>query len=216
MKLKNYVLGLLFCLAFSSHITAEEHDRSMALSISPVALIMGNADLLFQVRLTDFMALTVPAGFGYNWLLATFMGWFDKSSSGKISTTKAPISAEGGLGLRFTPFSRVFHDSFYLEPRLTAKYSQFEADLGSKKLGWQKVTLTPAVNFGFDWYYDSGFLLSLGAGVGYAVNLDSKEHHVPEALIEGFKTASRIWPTKIYGAEGQWVWDLEFKVGYSW
>lgn len=166
---------LALCALFATTILAQESERSMAISVSPISLPFGAVDALFQFKMANFVSLTLPANFTYFWPAATVIDWASKKSNQKLAVSKAPIIVSGGLGARFYPTAKGMTDGFYLEPRFVVSYSQFGAEM--KELGtlnWSKVSIIPKLNLGWDWFWDSGFYMNFGAGLGYAYDVKSE------------------------------------------
>lgn len=217
MNFKKIILAITMLTVLSMPVAAQDSDRSMSVSVSPIVTIFGSADLLYQLKLTNYMSLTVPFVFSYFWPMENLINLANKENQKSVVTiSKAPITIKGGLGTRFTPFSQVMHDSFYLEPRINLAYSQFEADFtDSGKLSLSSIKLNPMLMLGWDWYWESGFLASLGGGIGYAFNLKNQSD-IPPKLAEAMKSVGGAVPNFSSKSEGNLAWDLEFKLGYAW
>lgn len=215
------ILILVAMLSFSFTSQAEESDRSMAISVSPLALIGGGLDTLFQYNLGSFLSLTIPFHFQYFWPASTLVDTLDKSASkGTVKVSKSPIAVGGGLGARFYPFAKGMNDGFYLGPKLVLSYNQFGMESASSKVEWELVTFTPKAELGWDWFWDSGFYTSFGANLGLAydmehkVKVESNDKEVKKAI----QTSSKIFPAFFPNPDerGRFAWDLEFKIGFSW
>ncbi len=220
--MKHKLLPLTFLLLFAAGAMAKdkEHDhdseRTMALSISPVSLIFGSANVLFQYNLGSFISLTLPAGFAYYWPIAKALEWAHKGDA-KLTSTRAPISVSGGLGARIYPTGKGMNSGIFAEPRFSVSYSQFGASAsGQAELLWTRVTVSPMIYFGWDWFTDWGFYSSLGAGIGYGYDVKSETTLSP-SLRDAVKMVGRavsLVPNP--DSRGKFDWDLEFKLGFAW
>lgn len=206
------LLGILAIMAaFALPTQAENSDRTMAISASPIALIGLRVDLLYQYKLLNFLALTVPGKFGYNYFYSTFIEKFEKEKLGE--STIAPIDMATGVGARFLLSNTGLNNTFYIEPRLLIGYEQFGYKYGGAKIEVSSARFQPMLQFGWDWYWDYGLYMNLGAGVGYAFRFAQKLE-IPPKLNE-FKDNALVGffiPT----TSGTLALDGEFKVGFSW
>lgn len=152
---------------------AETDERTMAFSVSPIALLRGGIDVMFQIKLTDYLSLTVPANFYYSWLKANTVKWL-ASQSKYFKEGKSPLDGQIGVGARFLMAKQGLSDTFYVEPRISLGYEQFGVAIDNEKFESESMMLSPMLHFGWDWYYDSGFYASLGAGLGAHVYFNNK------------------------------------------
>lgn len=209
MKKFMLVIGLLSCMPLSLHAKHTDEDRSMAIGISPIALIFGGADLLYQVKVTRFLAITVPARFHYDWVKAKALKVITDRYSA-LTQTSAPIGWSAGIGARFLLAGEALNDSFYLEPRVSLGYSQFGIAHQDTKIESAAWKVTPMGWLGWDWFFDSGFYTGIGGGLGMNIFFKNKTD-VPKEIRDNF-ILSTFFPEKKISLE----WDLEFKIGYSW
>lgn len=205
MKKLVALLYLINCFAGSLHA---QTDKTFSISASPISAILGSANLLFQAKLTNYLALTVPGNLGYLWMLPTLL---DVAVKEKNTYNKAPIMAGGGLGARFLLANQGLNDTFYIEPRVTLDYFQFGLKNRLGDFSAKTLALSPMVYFGFDWYYDSGFYLNLGAGVGFKYFLKN-ESIVPTGK-ENEYAIQKLFPVARNFA---FDYGVEFKIGYAW
>jgi hypothetical protein len=206
-KLVVYFIFLAGILAFNAQ--AKDNDRWMAIGVSPLAGIVGVLDINYQIKATDYLAITLPLRFGYDWYykrLASVL--LDRKES---KNNIAPISFSGGIGTKFLMASNGFNDSFYLEPRLSIGYQQI--GLSGVDFEIKAWTLTPMARLGWDWFYESGFYMSLGGGAGmnWAISKKTKYGLIEKEIIKSYGFLLGVSDRKISPA-----WDLEFKIGFSW
>lgn len=189
----------------------------MAVSVSPISLILGSFDALFQYNFARFFTLTVPGQFAYYWPVNTALNLVSNEKN-KFETAVAPIGVGGGLGARFYPTGKGMTSGFYLEPRVMVNYSQFGAKVQGEdeSIDWNQTTLTPKLNLGWDWFSDSGFYSNFGFGFGYGYDV-KQEFNAPADIKKYLQTASYFTPI-IPNPEnkGRFVWDIEFKLGFAW
>lgn len=204
------IIGLLI-LAMSAFASfAENNDRTMAFSISPIAAIRGGIDVMYQLKLSHYLSLTVPANFYYSWFKSEVVS-LSIIGHKSIKETKSPYDARIGVGARFLMAHKGLNDTFYLEPRLYLSYEQFGFNIDNYKFESEALILTPMFRFGWDWYYDSGFYVSLGAGVGVNTYLN-KATKIPKRYRNDV-FASAVFPP-LEGAFGI-AWEGEFKLGFA-
>ena len=65
--MKRIILQFLLVAGLCLPASAQNEERSMVLAISPIAAIGGGVDVLYQAKMTDFLAITVPVSFYYRW-----------------------------------------------------------------------------------------------------------------------------------------------------
>ena len=211
------LLGFFVFAFFAVGALAENNDRTMAFSISPIAAIFGGVDVMYQMKVTDFMSVTVPGNFYYSWGKGSLVK-FMAEKTGKFEQTKAPFDAAIGLGARFLLAKHGLSDTFYVEPRVYFGYEQIGLRVGDYKIESETMRLTPMLKFGWDWYYDSGFYISLGAGIGMHAYFNHKQD-VPADLKKNWASRTILlgWflgippedKTFSLAAEG------EFKLGFA-
>jgi len=206
MKRYLAIVGLLSFLALPLRA---ETERTMSISASPIALIFGNLDLLYQVKLTNYLALTIPGHIAYSWAAPKVVDWVLEEKS---QQTLAPIRAGGGIGARFLLANRGLNNSFYLEPRVTINYEQFGLKNTFGEFDTRKLSLTPMARLGYDWYFDSGFYMSLGAGLGFNYFLQNKT--TPPTSKADQTLIKYLFPEK--DRRINFALDLEFKLGFAW
>jgi hypothetical protein len=218
------ILSFSSILLLASTLSAEntpDTKRTMVVSVSPLAPVMGTLDAMFQYNVLDFLTVTVPGIFSYDWVLGSAVKLFGKASDGQIKITKAPIKVGGGLGARFYPSAKGMTDGFYLEPRFSVLYKQFGAEISSLgKAEWSAVSIIPTLNLGGDWFFDSGFYITFGTGLGYSydVKQDFKITAAKSDLKDALSVLGWFLPSTVPSStsKGRFVWDLDFKLGYAW
>ncbi len=215
--MKRIALGFLLLAGLSLPLSAQDEERTMSLSVSPIGAILGGADLLYQVKVTDFLAITIPANFYYHWLVATAIKMVAKDNK-DFSSTKAPISYAGGVGAKFLLANEGISDSFYVEPRVVFGYEQFGMKYSSanaiQKLESSSYRLTPLLRIGWDWVTDSGVFITLGAGAGVNFVFNNKTE-IPDAIEDNF-AVKYLLPLPSETKKVGFAWDTEFKIGYAW
>jgi hypothetical protein len=206
--MKKHILGFFLMFILAIPVRTQSNDRWMALAISPLPIIVGNLNINYQIKINDDLAITVPVKFGYSWYVRSFFATAFEDRT--IKNTVAPIILSVGGGVKFLLAASGFNDSFYLGPRLSLSYEQ-SGVFGQKMLLEKKIwTLTPMAFLGWDWFYESGFYMSLGGGLGIDLAI-SKKIIAPRQINPRFKSFFKLDKKKIGLA-----WDLEFKLGYSW
>lgn len=209
------LVGILAFLFFTSSLYAENLDRTMAISVSPLAVIGGGLDVMYQVKLTDYLSLTVPANVYYPWWLSLAMKSLGTVSAGKveIETTKTPIWWSAGLGARFLLANNGLNNTFYLEPRVSFGHAQLGYSWEGNKFEGSFMKITPMGRFGWDWYWDSGFYMSLGFGLGFNY-IFNREINVPDVIKKNW--VGKYIHKKLSENGFLPAADFEFKLGYSW
>lgn len=213
--MKKIVFASLFSLLGLNLMAQEDYGRTMAISLAPLKAVAGTAALVYQAKLSDNFALTVPVHFSYHWPAAHAFKWL---KLGEVEETKKPISYGAGLGARFLLSGNGLNDSFYLEPRVAFSYNQFGYQFKGENLSaeFERYQLGPEFRFGWDWYYDSGLYLNLGFGAGYSFFLknDVKESGDIDAKRTDKWAFRQAFPKK--DALGMLVAGVDFAIGYAW
>ncbi len=205
---------LLFCFLISLALFAEESDRTMAISISPVALIRTQADVIFQYNITSFLSLTLPAHFAYFWPVSLLFDSLSKSV-GNFERSKAPLFYGAGLGARLYPTLKGMNSGLYLEPRLVI--DSYQIGVKAKDIGeveWARTSLVSSIHVGWDWFSDSGFYSNIGGGIGYSYFISSNINS-PSWFKEQLGTVGK-WLLPDESAKGAFAWELDWKIGYAW
>jgi len=166
--------------------------------------------MLYQYKVTDFLAITTPVKFSYSWLEKLLIENFME-----VKANSMPISFEVGVGAKFFMGSskqKGLDDSFYLEPRLNFNYSQLDFSSSTRKLNSTTMGLNPMAMLGWDWVYDDGFFMNLegGAGVNFLVK--------NEANIDfGNSDANYFVNSYVSKKDDTWkmAYALDFKLGYA-
>src|SRR5262245_56618984 len=95
--MKKFVI--LFCLLFFTPKIFAEKYLNMAISFSPLSLIGGGLSFMYQLKMTDFLSLTLPCDFYYSFLKSSIIRRL--SDGENIKEIKSPLSTSIGLGGRF-------------------------------------------------------------------------------------------------------------------
>lgn len=213
--MKKLFLPFLLAIGLALPASAQDEELTSIFAISPIGAIKGGLDVVYQMKITNFLALTVPASFYYDWTYPTAVGIM-VNKTGDFTSTKAPISYAGGLGAKFLLAGNGIADSFYIEPRISAGYTQFgvkyNAQGKEKTLSNSHVYLFPMVRFGWDWVYKTGVYLSLGLGLGpkiYFKNKTEMPNDIDEKNNIRYMVPSEKQKIALAG-------DGEFKIGYAW
>lgn len=208
----HYLLrGFLLMICLSLPAKAQASDNLMALSISPIAPIFGGVDLLYQIKVTDFLAITVPGSLYYPWFLKSAVNFFvDKGVD--IKTTKTPLNWATGLGAKFLIAGKGISDSFYVEPRVMLGYSQVGFAYQGKKLESSLYRVTPLLRAGWDFVFDSGFFMTLGLGAGINIFFNN-DTIIPPDIEDKLAIKFLLSPRS---QKINFAWDGEFKIGYAW
>lgn len=205
------IVGFFMLTLFAFGAFAEQDDRTMTFSVSPLAVLGGGIDVMYQIKMTDFLSITVPANFYYAWLSSKLLELAAKESDASFTEQKSPYEAAIGVGARFLMAKRGLNDTFYLEPRLSLGYEQFGVTIAGNKFDSQSMMLTPMLRFGWDWYWNSGFYMSLGWGLGANIYFNNKTV-VP-------KEFKKNWFVKTYfppeDRKYSFAWGGEYKLGFA-
>lgn len=203
--------GLLLMMCLSLPAQALDDGKMMALSISPIAPILGGLDLLYQIKVTDSLAITVPASIYYPWYLKSAVKFLaDKGDN--IKTTKTPLNWTTGLGAKFLVAGKGISDSFYIEPRVTIGYSQVGFEYLNEKLESSSYKVTPMLRGGWDFVSDSGFFMTFGLGAGVNIFFNNQTT-IPSDIEDKFAIKYLLSPQS---QKINFAWDGEFKIGYAW
>jgi hypothetical protein len=215
-KIHYSLLSTFLCTALLAQPGQQDYERSIALSISPIALIFGQLDTLFQAKLLDVVSLTVPFAISYSWYASKLIEIASKNPKTKLNVTKAPIALSGGLGARIYPSGKGMTDGFYLEPRAMVSYNQFGAD-GSElgKVEYSILSVGPRLNLGWDWFFDSGFYTNFGLEAGYSWIVKS-DVNVTQKFKDAVGNLSALPVFPNVGGKGKIEWGFEFKIGFAW
>lgn len=209
---RKLIFGFVLAMALAIPSYSQNDERSMSLSANVIAPILGGADLLYQLKLTNYLALTVPGHFYYLWPVATMLGVIEKGTAEKIKQTKAPILAGGGLGARFLMAQAGLNDTFYLEPRVTLHYGQFGFDTPDGKVESQSFALKPMGLLGWDWYFDSGFYMGLGGSIGFSYLIKNNTTY-PDKIEKNNAIKTFLPPEN---SRFMLAWGLDFRLGFAW
>jgi hypothetical protein len=187
-------------------------EKTMALAVSPLHAVVSSANILYQYKVTDFLAITAPVNFSYNWVRKLLIEKLFEQKSNSM-----PISFEIGVGAKFFMGSKKqkgLDDSFYLEPRLNFNYSQLDFSSAKYKINSTAMGIAPMAMLGWDWVYDGGFFMNLegGAGVNFLVKNDT-------STSLGDKDANTIVNAFLGIPQNDDSWKfnygIDFKLGYA-
>lgn len=195
----------LFLALFSMGAAAQDNvsNRLVAITVSPLWALMSTLDATVAVKVTNFMAITVPGRIGYLWPLAAIG-----------ATDPTPLIAKIGAGIKFMTAANGLDNSFFVEPRVTYDFMQ----LGVNRPGGYDFsfkgefkTVTPTLLIGGDWYWNSGFAMGLGIGAGWSFDVGNKL----DASHNGESASAKFSAATIPGFGPGLDWTLEWKMGYS-
>jgi hypothetical protein len=204
--------SLWIFIFLSTNVFGQNEERSMAISVSPLAPIFGGISAMYQLKMTNFLSLTLPANFYYSWWKTSAAEFLSEKSKTRGDVTHMPLDISVGLGARFLLKNEGLNDTFYLEPRLMYGYEQFGYKAVDLALESKAMRISPLLRFGWDWYYDSGFYMSLGLGIGFSYYFNN-ETTLPPKFKDNF-LAKIFFPPQEKGMRVDW--DAEFKLGYAW
>lgn len=209
--MKAYFLAVLAALSLFTAEAQANNDRTMGISASPISMFLSRFSLLYQYKVFDFLALTVPAKLNYAWYTNSLAKNLKDSKAGEI--TKTPLDFAVGLGGRLMLNNKGLNDSFYIEPRVWLGYEQFGLKVENEAFEVTTFKIEPILNFGWDWYWEHGFYMGLGFGIGYAYHF-KQETNAPKAA-EKLKESSFLGMFLPF-TPGTITGDSELKIGYSW
>ena len=123
-----------------------DSDRGMNIYVAPLGLLFGAANVAGEFKLSD------------NFSIGPTLAYASYSST--LGTTKTTATAFGfGVAASLFTSGKVFEDGWVLTPSFT--YS-------SAKSGSTSVSgIGIAAEFGYGWYWTSGFNMGLGFGLQY-------------------------------------------------
>lgn len=209
-------LSMAVCLiAYTNFAYAtQDSNRNMAIAISPIQAVLLSMDLLYQYKITDFMAITTPVRFSYSPIKAKILSkaieLFGNSKPSSSDENKV-MGFSFGVGSKFfmsSPKSLSLNDSFYLEPRLVFNYNKIDVKVGSDYYRNNSSDLDLLFIIGQDWLYDSGLFMNLEGGLGAKYIIDNKiEAKLNSAGLKRFLGSN---DTKITFAA-----TFDFKMGYA-
>jgi hypothetical protein len=207
---KIFISALMAMSLFTSMSVKASDEKTMAIAISPLQAIFLSADMLYQYKVTDFLAITAPVKFSYSWLRKVMIENFLE-----VKSNSMPIAFELGVGAKFFMGSSkqtCLDDSFYLEPRLNFNYDQLDFASSTRKIKATTMGLNPMAMLGWDWVYDSGFFMNLegGAGPNFLLKKDI-------SIDLGDKDANYFVNSILAKEDDSWkmVYALDFKLGYA-
>lgn len=202
----------LFWFLFSLGALGETSPRNMVISANAVSAVHGSASVLFQYRLTDYLALTIPGFFGTNWIANSMV-----STMAVIANTKHESSllfGGGGVGARFFVYNTGLNDGFFVEPRVVVNMSKYHLRNDTVDLiKSNRVSLMPAVLLGYSWFWDHGFYLSTGIEIGGGFHMKNDitvENSLSERLKDKTFLRNRLWADK-----GRWRFDYGYDVSFG-
>jgi|GEM_PF-4216561 len=176
--MKKYVYSIIaaLCMSSTSFATAPDYistvydagaNRSMAVSLSPLQLMMMSLDAKVLFKLSDDLALTIP-------VVLQFV------PENNIFKTKDILFTSAGAGVRYH-FSGdgALQSGFFLEGSLALGYSQITAQQSASHTS---LFLRPTATLGYSWAFDSGFALNIAVGGYYNHSFSPEAHARSNAL----------------------------------
>lgn len=155
MKISKYSLLFVFMLSFGF---MQAQDR--VVKTSPLSLLFGNFNAKYEQKLTDKTSFLVGANYLYK-----FLGQ-------DVST----FGLDGEYRFFVTNKKKDVPEGFYAGPSLSFNYGSynFEDIIGGGEEGSGNYsTLGVGVTLGYQWIFESGVALDLGAGPQYNVGLSN-------------------------------------------
>jgi len=152
MAIKKYTLMLFLAIVFSAETPVQaESARSMSMTADPVDILIGIGAAKYSVAVHKKVCITVPFSFQY------------------FAFYTANYSIKAGIGASFALSSKVFTDGWFIEPSLKIGYGEVVGEWHRENSPKREraFLLNPKLSAGYNWYWDSGFTLSLGAGAVY-------------------------------------------------
>lgn len=181
---------------------AQASDRHFIINTSLTKALWGNFQPQFIWGLTDYLALSVVATVGSPWILKTIT---EISKKRNVELTSEPLRVGGGIGALFMPWSNGINDNFHIEPRLSVIHEQ--SGMKEREFKWDVIVLSPTVNFGWHWIYESGFMMGFDFNAGWEFLINGE-------LPDEMRNASAA---QAFGlAPGGPSLGLDFRFGYAW
>jgi hypothetical protein len=205
----------LVLLTISSAAISSTSERKMVLSVEPVEAIHGSLAALFQYKLTDYMALTVPVFFGTNWParsgIKTMAVITDENYDSSL------LFGGGGLGARFFLNNNGLTDGFFAEPRVVLSHSEYALKQDDEFLvDSKRLTILPSLLLGYSWFFNNGVYLSTGLEIGYgyhAKNQISVDKKLATRLADKSSLKHKLWadasPWRLH-------YDYDISLGFAW
>lgn len=144
--------------------TAMASAQSQVIKTNPLALAFGNLNVTYETVLTSSSSLNLSANYQYRLL-------------------GVDVNAFGvGVGWRyfFTHAKKPVPAGFYLQPQAAVIFG----NVGE----YNYTTIGLGAEVGYQWIWDSGFVLDLGIGPMYRI-LSGDEDEI------GFSGGSGVWPS---------------------
>ena len=205
-------LSMAVCLIACTNFAyaTQDSNRNMAIAISPIQAVLLSMDLLYQYKITDFMAITTPIKFSYSPIKAKIFSKLISWSASSSDENKV-MGFSFGVGSKFfmsSPKSLSLNDSFYLEPRLVFNYNNTNIAAGSNYYANNSSDLDLLFIIGQDWLYDSGLFMNLEGGLGAKYIINNKIAH--KLRFSGAEIFLGSHDTNIIVAA-----TFDFKMGYA-
>lgn len=191
------------------------YERTMLIAIDPIQAVSGAFGATYFYKLNSFTALTVPASFGTKLLLKTITSAMSAITDYKY--TSDLLFATLGVGTRFFFNNNGLSSGLFIEPRVSFSYSDYDIKKNDVNLLQSKrITISPSVLLGYDWFFLNGLYLGTGieVGAGYHakndINIDSD---FKNRLKDKWMIRNNLWAD-----ESQWRFDYAYSllVGFSW
>ncbi len=205
----------LFVFMISLSAFSESAERRFSLSAEPLKAIHGSLASVFQYKLNNYMALSVPVFVGTDWTSTRFTSTLEVFANQIYSSSF--LFGGGGVGLRFLLNNNGMNDGFFVEPRLALhahKFAVYNEDV--RLISSQRLSLNPSVVAGYTWFWDNGFYLSAGLSLGLSFHM-SNDVNVQDQLAQRLKNRASV-RRKLWADTSHFLmtWDYDVSIGYSW
>lgn len=208
-------ISVLLLLTLSQTAMSETAPRKMVVSAEPVKAVHGSLGALFQRKLTNYLALTVPVFFGTDWFAHSYTGPLSAITEEKYETSY--LFGGGGLGARFMLNNKGLSDGFFAEPRLVLNMSKFHLKReGETIVDSNRLTLLPSVHLGYSWFWDTGFYLSTSLEVGYGYHVKNSvtvDKKLEKQVADNSSVKRRLWAN-----QNPWHfhYGYDISLGFAW
>lgn len=199
----------------SCSVFSQNAERKFALSVEPLKAIHGSLASVFQYKINNLMALTVPVFVGTDWTSTRVASTLTVINNQKYDANL--LFGGGGIGLRFLLNDKGLNDGFFAEPRLTLHMHKFsltheEVNLSSSN----RISLNPSVVAGYTWFWDNGFYLSAGLSLGMIFHMKNDvkvDDQLAQRLKDNASARRRLFANP---SRFDFTWDYDVSLGYSW
>lgn len=159
-KISLFTFLFIVAVSISLALPLSANERTMSLSWEPLSLFIGTVSGEYAVKIQDRIALAIPFTLEFININSLVHSLYQAE---RLSFTNG-FRGELGLGAKFFLSNSAFNSSWIIQPIVSLGYNKFVVQGESK---WEVVSKGLV---GYGWYLDSGFMISLLAGIQYLPN----------------------------------------------